>query len=783
MNLWLTTQKQSGYQSHSPKQYTPRAQMPFAYCQDGSALPVVYGTVKTEGTLLYLDPKVTAEQLSLWVAICCGKISIVDIYQNTDLRLVPGINYFLDVFNDGTGAYFPIFVQNASPLHGIAHMFFGGVGKLPVNADGKMPDLRFVVKREDLQSGIIDFADITETVPETPKDSDTWNAHTSVNGRLAAHDGWVQPFFIAENSTTAKIYQIYADQAVAAGASYVGKVSQIGVAWAAGSSYTALSSFVIGIDNNVYQCTQNHTSDYTNQPADPTALLSSEYWQLYGASRLYCRATSIAPAWIDSHAYGLGDKVAGTDGNTFVCTFAHTSDATKKPITGVVWSGFWSVLPSEIHDWSVSEIYEVDDLVFGTDDRVYRCKLFHGSSLSDQPITGGNWGTYWDLASMTYELKKGDVVIGADGLVYRCIKNATIADPGYQPLFPAYNDGPLGDQWVDYWALANGAPWMSGLVYTAGEQVIGTDGYIYEAIDTHNSANDNRPIKCAGVDVNPDWPTYWQQVYEDVFLGNNPAAIAYDLLTNTLYGCAVPADHIDIDSFNAAAAIFNDKKYGMNIKITDIAEAKQVLTSLGDLCDLILSIGTNGKIYCTTLSADAAVAASLADKDFSQFALNRQTWQDVSNEFEAEYKEPLRVYEPASVELKNDAATDMAGGVVKKKAIDLSAFASRDIAFNRLAEIMRRESFPRDSISCQVSSAYAYLRPGDLVDVVRTEYGIDSAFWVVSVQQGKLDELEIGLELVEAMEVMFQRWDDDPSLPGRRRMISPIGGPLTQGKT
>lgn len=707
----LTVHKDTSFQGHASKVYTPRSLMPFIYCQDGSCIPVVYGIVKTEGTIIYNAPSGTSIGLSVWVIISCGKIALIAVYKNTDQELRSNADdplnpeYILEYFNNGMGNYAPsVEVAAAARLNngvdpGIAHIFFGhdnyGDCKLVANTDKKMPDLRFIVQRDSLQSGIINTPDIYIDTVEMPS-GQTWVGTIGYLGRWTIQNGYHYPQFIDS----------------------LGRIRLVGMGH--------------GIDWQI-------TPPQVNEPTLVDVPQLGEVWKP----------------------------------NTSYSTFIPKSSGS---------------------------------LVIGADNHVYQCKQApgggletHTSDYSNQPNIGENWDRYWEYyghdhpfyeyvgPTQYYRIRQGDIVLGAgNGLPYRAIRDADYTAAEISDWLP---DSTTSVLWLDLWCPANGKPWVFNDNYIEGDEVTGTDGILYTCIKAHAAAEANRPIlkinsPSPGVYelVPSDWSLYWESSVTNDFIGNNPAAIAYDILTNTFYGCGIPVNQIDLDTFNVAADYYAGKKYGLNIKITDISEARKTLTSLFDWCDLILTIGTNGLIQCKVFDPDAESIGTVRDEDFSNFSVSRPTWRDLPNEFEATYTEPTRAYEPASIELKNESAIAMAGNIIKKKSVDLSAFVNRLIAFDRLNEIMKRETFPRDSVSCEVSSEWSFARPGDLIRAIKTEYAIDSYFRIISVSTGKIDELNISLEMVEAAEVLFKHWTEPVSDVGRRRLMSPLGSPFTQGK-
>jgi len=156
------------------------------------------------------------------------------------------------------------------------------------------------------------------------------------------------------------------------------------------------------------------------------------------------------PAWVcydvlTQPLFDDPDEVIGTDGLNYRCIASHTSSTDDKPITGANYDLYWQQggdqgiawVPSTAYSgWSATALrYDgisptrldtatfkewadwCDELVLsgkdenavssaseviGTDGLNYKSKVssVHSSSIDDRPITGDNWGTYWELGGV-----------------------------------------------------------------------------------------------------------------------------------------------------------------------------------------------------------------------------------------------------------------------------------------------------------------------------------------------------------------------------------------------
>jgi hypothetical protein len=843
MQRVLNTSKNYKYQSALPALYTPHSVLPYSYCQDGGGVPVVYGLVKLAGSVLFSGQAVFTSDvvawqdatdyiigqyvigtdgavyrcyvahtsspatkpvtgtwegkwikagaqdktyMALWLGLCCGNIELIAIYKNSDTLLVDGTDYTSDQFNDGEGAYFPEGIFNTAVLAGIAHILFGGGYDLLANPDERIPDTRFILKRR--LPATISHAELYAAA-EYLYYGNTWVPYfTYHNWNWYVCDGMIKPFYVIYNKEI--------------------RMLKIEVrTWVSGTRYY-VGDWTIGTDGSYCRCFLEHVADSYSKPvtgANWTAAwlnlypdlpkhdsvwadwlsdepsVSGETWQhkgyewsLLGENYYPWTLNEVYAVPIDG--YKKYDLVIAKDNNVYAAKADHKPEYNNEPAVGSQWQEFWQLVGWLYSDSPLGS-YPTGLILVAEDGRAYRCTA-ENTGTTHLPVSGTDWKDYWALASMPnwkagkyYHLQEdiwlpGMIKIGSDDQRYVCYLE-TDNSPENMPITGAY--------WQSYWLAT-----PTQFPVTSDKIVGGTDGKAYittNILGVHEAKVENRPIS------GDDWIDEWDEIFApDIFLGNNPAAIAYDILTNTFYGLAIPADKIDIASFNVAAVYYNSKDYGLNIKVTDIAEAKKVLNQMLDWCDLVLTVGVNGLIQCKVFDPAAESIGTLSDDDYSSFALTKQSWKDLYNEFEATYSDPARLYEATSIVLKNEAAIEMADGIIKKKTFDLTAFTNRTVCTSRLAEIMRRESYPRNTVSCEVSGAWYFVRPADLIKIIKSEYGINNYFRIVSVSTGKIDELNISLELVDATEVMFDQWDNPAVTEGRRRLISPIGAPFTQGR-
>ncbi len=146
----------------------PASLSDFSYNQanEGMPVPLIYGTVKMAGNIIWYGNLVTEEQkqhvsggkghhsgqdvvtgykyyVDLWVSLGMGQLQILDTYNNEKKE---ALQYDSMIFNDGTGSAYPTEPgQYASALFGVSHVFYK---KLYVGLNTTtLPTINYVLKQ------------------------------------------------------------------------------------------------------------------------------------------------------------------------------------------------------------------------------------------------------------------------------------------------------------------------------------------------------------------------------------------------------------------------------------------------------------------------------------------------------------------------------------------------------------------------------------------------------------------------------------------------------------
>jgi hypothetical protein len=62
-----------------------------------------------------------------------------------------------------------------------------------------------------------------------------------------------------------------------------------------------------------------------------------------GQATIILGGSVVPELWVSLHDYEVGDEVIGSDNKTYICAIAHTSALTDKPINGANWETYWGL--------------------------------------------------------------------------------------------------------------------------------------------------------------------------------------------------------------------------------------------------------------------------------------------------------------------------------------------------------------------------------------------------------------------------------------------------------
>jgi len=705
---------------------------------EGAIVPVIFGKVRVKGTTIYAGSAIqTKDQnkitryvaptttplfiAAIWQAICMGRVTLIDVYANKR-QLVLGIDYDLDHFSDGTGTFIPLLTGVQGAMYAVGDNL-GNPGIVYFTMDSKTKDPSLV----------------------------TWTY---------------------DNPATSNVVNcvIFALNAIIIGGYQFIKISTAGV-WSNNliSNFERVNGFCYGGGLLIAAC----DSGIILKSVDALTWVrvrNTDSWDLNSVVHSGSRYVAV------------GDN----GGSQAVCCWSN--DGTT-----------WNTVAIPI---SVKKFYSV----------CYGNGIF--VAVGDKGYTGYSAdGKVWTLSQMPLPYKVYDLRgVAYNGLVFIAVGQGGTILRSYNGIawtaLPSVSNELISVCWdgIRFWCGANGGVYYSADMYGNGNDtggkwkhnasptpptlyniqgihaVVQTAQFAYATklkgiahlyfnpIETTSDGIDKRVVYDTGGTtpeieyvVSTPENIYGLFKSDGKYVGLNPAIALLQCLVNTQWGLGLTSDQVDIDSFYDAAESFSDsgqiainRIYGINVILDQITSAQSVIDKIREMTDVYCNV-ENGKITCKNMYdyEKTASVLTLTDDDFKSCEIKIQSWDDVYNEFEGEYIEPLLDYAKRSIYVKNESAIEMCGGVSKKKKIDLSYFIDQDIASVRLSEIMQRESQPLLTVSCASDHKLSQISVGQCVTIASTEYGINQSFRVVQKSTGELNDLTINIDLQPRYEDLY----------------------------
>jgi len=233
--------------------------------------------------------------------------------------------------------------------------------------------------------------------------------------------------------------------------------------------------------------------------------------------------------------------------------------------------------------------------------------------------------------------------------------------------------------------------------------------------------------------------------------GSNPAAIIYDIL---IVQGALPSE-IDLSSFNQAADYFFSKGYGLNFIFDRKQPALASINKILSQVDGSLTYDSQARFKLRAYQDNDTSDHILDKDDFVDFIIENPSFHKTHNVFTGTYIDETLDFTTKVVARKNEANIDTVG-FRRNKEINLKGFRDLSSASKRLAEILKRESFPRKIIKFKTGWKFSSIVVGDVVSISHVDYGFSSVeFRVNSVDQAKIDEGVITFKATLMIETLF----------------------------
>ena len=253
-------------------------------------------------------------------------------------------------------------------------------------------------------------------------------------------------------------------------------------------------------------------------------------------------------------------------------------------------------------------------------------------------------------------------------------------------------------------------------------------------------------------------------------LDANPAEVAYEWITNRVFGGRLAPSRIDLASFQETAETCFDDQIGMSLELNREYDVESALDDISAVADLkIHGSLQSGTIKCKPIRRDYSIASipilrhgndsSVTDKsDYNVLEIESHelgTWKGTANDIKLEYINRKNKYQ-----VEKQPAFDTANRIIQGRQVTVQR-NFRGVSLPETAALvatreMRATSFPRQPFVLYINRDAAwdedeerYIEPGDVRKLISYKYSWTKIVRILEVGIGKEDDSRVRLTVVE----------------------------------
>lgn len=245
----------------------------------------------------------------------------------------------------------------------------------------------------------------------------------------------------------------------------------------------------------------------------------------------------------------------------------------------------------------------------------------------------------------------------------------------------------------------------------------------------------------------------------------NPAAAMFEILTNNLWGAAVPHEQIDVESFKACSQYFAANDIGLCFVLSEQDRMSEAINLLRDHVQTILVwSGEQIKMVCLMDRSSAYTPLIRITRDMvNDVSFSRPTWPSTVNEIRINFVNRAKNHRTQTVVLQ-DLGSIEAVGRIQSKQFDLLAYPSRRIATRQARRILKEASYPQASLSFKMNRIHSGMEAGAFVMFVWPDWtnGEAITFWRVSeIRDDQTESGELEISLIEDTYAVAYEGDEE----------------------
>lgn len=248
----------------------------------------------------------------------------------------------------------------------------------------------------------------------------------------------------------------------------------------------------------------------------------------------------------------------------------------------------------------------------------------------------------------------------------------------------------------------------------------------------------------------------------------NPAAMIYEVLTNAIWGCALPQGTLDVQSFRDAALTLFAEGFGLSMIVDSLDDAEDVILNiLRHIDGVMYSDLTTGLLTIKLIRNDYNVNTVPTFDESNVVELqsfSRGAWSETANSVTISYTDREQEYTTQAVTQQNIANIDARGGQISAREFDYGAISKRANAATVAARMLQLVGAPLVKVQFTARRTTLALRPGSVFKLSWPEYGVQQLVCrVTDINYGTLEDPTVTITGIEDIfAVDFAAFDAPP---------------------
>lgn len=218
----------------------------------------------------------------------------------------------------------------------------------------------------------------------------------------------------------------------------------------------------------------------------------------------------------------------------------------------------------------------------------------------------------------------------------------------------------------------------------------------------------------------------------------NAVCAIYDLLTNTVWGAAIPTDQFATARWLAAAETAYAEGLGISMSLSSASDVDSTIQALVRYLDAVIyDDPATGLIDIQLVrESDLTSAPALTSEHVESVSISRISWVDLKSTVKVTYTDESRNYETGGVMAQNSAVVRALGGAVDLETVACPGFTSASVSQQAATRLLRSLSYPLSKVEVRGDRTLATLRVGQPFRLTWTRPDVSAYYRATRVDFG-----------------------------------------------